>query len=55
MLKLKLNCWDLSEWVQIVMKTRQDNDVTNHAGVLYIENNTKLLWPIGPGVVCDEN
>lgn len=36
------------------MKTRQDNDVTDQIGALYIENDIKLSWLIGPGVVCDE-
>ena len=36
-------------------KTKQDNDVTNHINVIYAENETKLLWSIGPGAVDDEN
>ena len=34
-------------------KTKQDNDVTNHINAIYAENETKLLWSIGPGVVDD--
>ena len=30
-----------------MMKTRQDNDVTNRTGMIYTENNTDILWPIG--------
>ena len=26
------------------MKTKQDNDVTDHRGAVYAENKTKLLW-----------
>ena len=37
------------------MKTREDNDVTDHIGVVYIENNTELLWLIGLAVDYDEN
>ena len=33
------------------MKTKQDNDVTNHTGVVYIEIETKLSWPIRKNVV----
>ena len=29
------------------MKSRQDNDVTDHIGVISIEYNTKLSRPIG--------
>ena len=36
-------------------KTRQDNDVTDHIGAFYVENNIEILWPIGLGVVCDKN
>ena len=33
------------------MKTKQDNDVTNHTGVVYIEIETKLSWLIRKNVV----
>ena len=33
------------------MKTKQDNDVTNHTSVVYIEIETKLSWPIRKNVV----
>ena len=29
--------------------------MTNHACVVYVENETELSCCIGPGVVCDEN
>ena len=37
------------------MKTKQDNDMTNHGGALYIENDTELLWSIELGAIYDEN
>lgn len=37
------------------MKTKQDNNVTDHIGVVYAENETELSWPIGPDAVCEEN
>ena len=38
-----------------MMKTRQDNDVTNCTGAIYVENETKLSWSIGRDAICDEN
>ena len=29
--------------------------MTNPTGIVYAENDIELSWPIGPGVVCDEN
>ena len=37
------------------MKTKLDNDLTDCAGAIYAEKDSKLLWLIRPGVVCDEN
>ena len=37
------------------MKTKQDNDMVSLIGAFYIENDTKLSWPIRLGTVCDEN
>ena len=37
------------------MKTRQDNNVTDHIGVVYVENETKLPCLIGLGTINDEN
>ena len=37
------------------MKARQHNDVTNHIGLVYIENGMELSWLIQPSVVYDEN
>ena len=38
-----------------MMKTIQDNDVTNHADVVYAKNDIELSWPIRSGADCDEN
>ena len=37
------------------MKTSQDNDVTNHIGAVYAENNTELPWLIKLDVVYFQN
>ena len=37
------------------MKTTQDNNVINHLGAFYIENNIELSWLIGFGAIYDEN
>ena len=38
-----------------MMKIKFDNNVTDHKGVVYVENDTKLSWSIRLGVFCDEN
>ena len=38
-----------------MMKTRHDNDVTDCTGAMYAKNDTKLLWSIESGVICNEN
>ena len=38
-----------------MIKTRQDNDVTNRIGIEYTENDNELLWLIESGANCDEN
>ena len=43
MLKPKLNFWDLFDRVRSVMKTRQDNDMTNRTGAFYTKNDIELL------------
>lgn len=55
MLKMKLNYRDLSNMVQYVTKTRQDNNMTNNTGAIYIKNETEMSWPIGSGKVYDGN
>ena len=54
MLKLKLNCWDQSDQVWFVMKTKQNNDMTDHTDAVYIKNEIELPWLIVPGLVYDE-
>lgn len=39
--------------MQSMMKTRQDNDMIDCTGPLYIENETKLLWLNRQGTVYD--
>ena len=54
-LKTTLNYHDQSGKVLYRMKTTQDNDLIDRACVVYAENNTKLLWSIGPSAIYDEN
>ena len=35
-------------------KTRQDNDVTDRIGLVYVENNIEFSEPIIQGAICDE-
>ena len=37
------------------MKTKEDNVVTVIIIAVYVENDTKLSWPIGSGVDSDQN
>lgn len=38
-----------------MMKTKQDNDITNCTGMVNPRNETELSCPIGPGAIYDEN
>ena len=38
-----------------MMKIRLDNNMIDHTGEFYVENDIEMAWLIGPGVVCDEN
>lgn len=38
-----------------MMKTSQDNDVIDHTGPPYVENEIQLLWPIWQDMVYDED
>ena len=38
-----------------MMKTTQDNDVTNRTSMVYIEHEIELSWLIKSGVIYDEN
>ena len=37
-----------------MMKTRQDNDVNDCIGAIYVEIETKLSWPIEQDLVYHE-
>ena len=38
-----------------MIKTKQDNDVTDHIGMPYVESESEVLWLIRLGTVCDKN
>ena len=40
---MKLSCYDQPNQVQSMMKTRQDNDVIDSIGVVYVETKTELV------------
>ena len=50
-LNTKLSYHNQSNQVWPITKTKQDNDMTDCIGLVYVENNTELSGPIGPGVV----
>lgn len=41
--------------VLCVTKIRHENDMTDHTSAIYVENDTKLLWPIKSSANYDEN
>ena len=55
MLKLELNCQDISDKMQSIMKSRQSNKVTNRKCVIFIEYNTKMSRPIEQCAVYDKD
>ena len=52
---MKLSFCDQLDWVQSMIKTTQDNNVTDYIDALYAENEIELLWTIRQGAFCDEN
>ena len=44
--KKKRSCHDRLNRVRSVMKVRQNNDMANSIGLVYVEIETKLLGPI---------
>ena len=52
--KLKLNYRDQLDQVLYMMKTRQDNDVTDCISLAYTKIETELLRPIWTGTIYDE-
>ena len=55
MSKMKLSYHDKSDGVWSLMKTKQDNYVTDCIDSVYIETETNLSEHISPSVVFDEN
>ena len=55
MLKSELNCHDWLDQMQSIMKSREDNNVTNCIGVIFIEYNIELSRPIWLCEVYDED
>lgn len=53
--KMKLSYLDRLDQLQFVMKTRQDIDMIDRIGMIFVENDTELSWLYEPGVVYDEN
>ena len=47
--------WDQSNEVRSVTKTTQDNDMVDRTDLVHTETKTKLLGPIWPNVVYEEN
>lgn len=53
MSKTKLSCHDRLDQVRSMMKRRQENEMTERTGVIYIENEIEKLWSIELGTICD--
>ena len=53
-LKMKLSYGDHSYRMLSMMKTKQDNNLIDHKGVVYLKNETELSWPIRLSAVCEE-
>ena len=52
---MKLSYCDRLNQVLSVTKTKQDNDVIGHIGVVFAKNDIVLSWLIESSAVCDEN
>ena len=46
MLKIKLRFHDWLDWVQFVIKTKEDNEMIDRIGLVYVEAETELSRPI---------
>lgn len=55
MSKTILKYHDWSDQVQFMTKTKEDNDMIDHIGVVYVENDDKLPWSIWSSVDCNQN
>ena len=53
--KMKLSFRELLDRVRYVIKTIQDNVMTNRIGLIYVETKTELLRPIEQGTVSYED
>ena len=53
--KLKLNYHDRLDRMQSIIKSRQDNDVTDNTVVISIKYDIKLSRPIRQYVIYDED
>ena len=45
-LKMKLSFYDRSDWVQFMIKTKEDSDVIDCIGLVYAKAETELSRPI---------
>ena len=55
MLKSELNCHDRSNMMRFITKSKQDKDVIDCIGVIFIEYNTKMSRLIEQCAVYDED
>ena len=53
--KMILNYRDWFDRLQSMINTRQDNNMIDHIGVIYVRNDIELSWLIESGVDCDKN
>lgn len=53
MSKTKLSCHDQLDQVRSMMKRRQENEMTERTGAIYIETEIEKLWSIKLGTICD--
>ena len=52
---MKLNCYDRADKVYSMEKTRQENDMTNRIGAVYIKIEIEMSLSIRQDVVNHEN
>lgn len=53
--KTKLSFLDLLDQLRSMIKTIQDNDVTDHTSLVYGETEIELLGPIKLSAICYKN
>lgn len=54
-LKTILNCHDWLDQVQFLINIKENNDVIDPTGAIYVKNDIELSWSIEFGASCDEN